>query len=367
MKKENMTFKRLAFLLMVWIPLMGVSQQFSKEKALERHYGVSAATTLDIENKYGNIQMLTWDRDSIRVRMRVIAKSNKNDQLDNILENIDFNFTRTNYFIGIETEFQKSYDSFFHDLLNLAESFVSDEDEVEINYTIQAPEYINVHITNKFGDIYMDDLVGDVIIKLSNGDLKANNLGGNAELHITMGDGDIHAITAGKLFLNYAEVHLQETDKITIDSKISTIHIDKGNVVKLISKKDKFYIKETRQLFGESYFSDLNITNLSNKANVEMRYGNMNLDRIRKEFSFIDLASEYTDITMCFERGSSFYLDITHEGSGVRLPDAFGELTKKTLNEAENQYATYGEVGNEKTDAKVKIRATKGSVKLHYK
>ncbi len=54
---------------------------------------------------------------------------------------------------------------------------------MEINYMVYVPAHMDVVLNNKFGDIYMDDLDGQVDIELSNGVLKANRLEGNC-LHL---------------------------------------------------------------------------------------------------------------------------------------------------------------------------------------
>ena len=48
---------------------------------------------------------------------------------------------------------------------------------VEINYYINVPEYLNLKIENKYGDVYMEEYNGDFSVSVSNGSFKANSLG----------------------------------------------------------------------------------------------------------------------------------------------------------------------------------------------
>lgn len=367
MKKGNIIFKQVSFIILFLVSLTGISQQYTQRKEINRSFPLTPSMTIEIQNKYGKIQVITWNKDSLNLSAEVIAESTKKEKLKGILDEIDLDFTVTKYFITVQTEFEKRYDSFFNDLLNLAESISSNGNQVEINYTLKIPEYVNLQIDNKFGDVYLDNLVGEVILKLSNGDMKANKLSGNAELHITMGDANISQLSNAKLFLNYAEVHIDEAGTINIDSKVSDIHIDKAGAIKTLSKKDKFYIENIKQLLGESYFSDMNIHRLSNRLNLQMKYGNINLDTLKRDFSFIDLMSEYSDINVHFEKGSSFYLDVTYEDSNLKYPDEFGDLNKKTLDEYDEEYVVYGDVGQKASTSKIKINAKKGNINMYFR
>ncbi len=362
-----MSYRIIISLLFSFLFSSAWGQVYTKRGTIEKIFPVNPATTVEIYNKYGKIHVITWNRDSVKFFIDLVVKSSKESRLTDIRDNVNFDFTGTKYYVTAKTEFGSSYNSFLADLLNLASDIISSENQVEINYTVHVPGHLNLKINNKFGDIYLDNYQGDVKINLSNGDLKANELKGSSDIQISMGDGEVHSLNNGKIFLSYSEFRVETADQLTFDSKISRIHVDKVNTMKLSSKKDKFYISEINQLFGKSYFSDIWIYNIDTKANFNLKYGNINMESIHPSFSFIDLNAEYTDLNLYFEKGASYHLDISHKDSFVRYPEEIADMQKKVISEEEKKYISFGKIGKGEPDSKVKINATRGNVSIYHR
>ncbi len=72
----------------------------------------------------------------------------------------------------------------FESFKGITSELISYDSHVEINYYVSVPEYINLRIDNKYGDIYMESISGDCYVILSNGSLKANSLEGEATIEL---------------------------------------------------------------------------------------------------------------------------------------------------------------------------------------
>ena len=368
MKAYNMNYSRLLLVGAFWIAgLMGKAQIFTENSKFTKSFKVNTSSTIEVTNKYGKLHVVTWNKDSVKFEVNLSLKSTSKSKLEKIRQSITFDFTGTEYYITAKSVFGSAYNSFFKDLADFAESFVSSDNRVEINYTILIPEYVNLKLNNKFGDIYLEELVGDVSINLSNGDLKALNFHGNSNIELIMGDAQINSLENGKLFTTYADVNIKEVDQLNIDSKTSKINIGKANIIRIESKKDKVYINELKQLFGEAYFSDIWVYNLDTKVNFRMKYGNMSLEYIKSEFKFIDFKTEYTDLNLFFQNGSSYHVDINHKSASLRYPLDLSELKEEVLNTEKTEFYTYGKIGKGESDAKLKINAVKGNINIFHK
>ena len=106
------------------------------------------------------------------------------------------------------------------------------------------------------------------------------------------------------------------------------------------------------------------MSNLKKVLDLTTRYGSVKADRIEKGFESIDVNSGYSDISMEFDQGSSYNLDIRHINVFLVLPDKNIKTEQKVLNEEKKEYMTYGTIGKNPGTTKVKIDASHGNIYL---
>lgn len=333
-------------------------QEYSKK--IVRSFSVNNSTTVDIYNKYGKIHIVTWEQDSVMFNIDLQIKASSDSRLNKLKSKIDFDFTGTDYYVIARTKIGNSSNNIIDDLADIAGSIMPGDNRVTIDYLVMMPKHINLKIENKFGDIYIDDLNGNVNLTLSNGELKANELNGNTVVTLSSGDAIINFVKDGNLLISYSDFQIKNAENINIESRSSRINIEQAGFVKLKSRWDKFYIPEVSDLYGESYWSEFNIYKLTHELNFNFKYGNLNIDGIQRGFSFIQINSEYTDLDLIFERGSVYDIDITHhEDVTLNYPRQLAKLQNKEIDSADKQVLTYGKIGVGTSGSKVKISAPK--------
>ncbi|MBU0765867.1 MAG: DUF4097 domain-containing protein, partial [Bacteroidetes bacterium] len=299
MKKSDMKskWKYLLLLLAVYGGIQHAGAQILTEsRKVSRSFSANNETTVDIQNKYGKVHIVTWDKDSVRVIISMQLQSDSEERISELKRHINFDFTETPTYLIVRTDIGPSGKGFFGDLKDIARSLSSSGNEVQINYKVFLPEYVNLKVSNKYGDIYASSLSGDLTIRLDNGDLKADNFRGRADIEIQFGDAVVNSIGDGRISLNYAEIYAKEAGQLTIDSKSSKITIDKVESLKINSKRDKFYVKEIDKIYGSSSFSDFWIHYLSTEASCNIKYGHFNMEAVSAGFSFLNFTSRYTDL-----------------------------------------------------------------------
>jgi hypothetical protein len=250
----------------------------------------------------------------------------------------------------------------FENFKGMTSKLISYDSRVEINYYITLPEYLNLKIENKYGDVYLEDVSGNFSISLSNGSFKANSIGQNSSLNLTFCDVNINSIASGKIDASFSEISSKEMGDITINSISSKYEIKKAGIITIESRRDKFIIDNIKTIKGTSYFTDFNIKNLSREATLSTRYGNLDIDLIEKGFESVNLNSGYTDISLGFEPGSSYNFDIRHLNSFLVISDKSVKSEKKVLNEDKKEYITSGSTGPTPGSSKVSIDATHGDI-----
>lgn len=361
MKPLNMKYNRIKFTLALLVIAGTIvsGQTYTESRKIERSFPASSETRLDLTNKYGTVQVIPWKKDSVYIEIDLYVKSGSNSKLDRIIRNIDFEFTDTRYYIVAETSFGNKYSTFFSDLKDISGTIIPSKNQVEINYTVHVPGSMNINIANKYGDIYMDDMKGAVSINLSNGDLKANSLIGDANISLNFGNGIINELGNARMNISYADIEIGKAGQLNIESKSSKIRLQEVNILKTNSRRDKYTVTHTGNLFGESWFSDIWLYHLGEEINFSPRYGVLKADTIPRDFSFINISTEYTDLTMHFDREASFLLEIMkHDQVILRMPEEYGEL--EVIDEEAEAVHLRGMIGRDaNTASRVKITAPK--------
>ncbi|NTW31251.1 MAG: hypothetical protein HGB12_01225, partial [Bacteroidetes bacterium] len=294
----------IMFLLI--LPFKGNSQVFEKQKNVSKSYVVNKDCNIHLCNKYGDIHIVPWDKDSAIFSIDIKVADKKEADADKILKAIDVEFTNTPYYLVVKTVFRDGKNTVISDITDYANNLLNIGKNVEINYIMNVPKTSSLKIENKYGNIYTTNHSGNVQFILSNGDFKANDLtGGDTKIDLSFGNGVVHTITKGKLNIGYSDFEIKNAEKLTIEDKSAKISIAKVGDINIDSKRGKYYIDTVETVTGQTDFSHINIYYLKKSFFLKSLYGEINLTEISNDFSFININSNYTDIKLCIQKSSS--------------------------------------------------------------
>lgn len=353
-----MRFKLLIYIIIV-VSFECINAQVPEyTRHISREFRITGPVSVEISNKYGRIQVIPWDRDSVKFDIDLRIRAKDNQKLDKIRQNIEFEFTPGQYYIIAHTKFGDTGSDVLKDLVDIAGSYLSSANSVSINYTVMIPAYLTLKIENRFGDIYVDDHNGSLNLVLAYGDFKANRLNGRSDIRLSNGDADINYLKESTVTFSYANVRIRESSMLTLQSQSSVITMEKGGNLKMNSRRDKLYLNDINYLSGETYFSAVNINTLNNDIRLSGRYGDIIIDNIRRSFSSVNLTSELTDLSLAFEKPLSFELDLTHHQSVIfNYPRNLVQLNPKMINPEEKIFSSSGYFGSGSSESKVVIKA----------
>jgi hypothetical protein len=339
-------------------------QAFSEKKIFRETMPVTKETTLEVDNKYGTIHITTWNKDSVEVRAEVEAFSSDLDRMRKMFQGVNVNITGTSYLVRANTSFTQTINMLFESFKGLTSKLISYESRIQINYFINAPEYMDMRIANKYGDVYMESNTGNVSLNLSNGAFKANVLNESNGLDLVFCDATINKLIKGRLNTSFCEVEIDDSRDLSITSISSKFHLEKSESINIESRRDEFFVGKAGSIRGTSYFSDFRIEEVQKEINMVTKYGDFDAGLISKGIEMVTLNSGYTDISLAFDKSLSYNLDIRHTNAFLVLPENDAKLEKKVLNEEKKEYMTYGTVGRNPGNIKVMIEATRGNIYL---
>jgi hypothetical protein len=362
-KPKAMNYKFTLTLLLILIsPLILRGQSYSEMRTFQKSFRVNKEMTLEVSNKYGTLHLTTWDKDSVSVRAEIEAFASTQTKLGKMFEGININFSESSYQIIAQTDFTQSISMLFESFKGMTKKLIPYDSRIQINYFISLPENINLKIDNKYGDVYMENNSADISISLSNGSFKANVLNKASEIKLAFCDATINKIASGTIDASFSEVIIRDSENLSISSISSRLDLKQAGKVNTESRRDKYFIGTITSIEGDSYFTDFKIEELLEELDLITKYGSIYTDVIDKSIQRIAINSGYTDIGLSFDPGVSYNLDIRHINAFLTTPGKNAQLEKKSINEDKKEYITFGTIGKNPGNIKVKIDANRGNV-----
>ena len=354
--KSIVKFKIRALTAMLAISIIAGAQP--DRCNFRKSYKVNEKSTLIVSNRYGDINIVNSGTDSIvicaTITIELKDKMRDGEQMKQIRTDID----RKRDTITAATVFDKKF---------FTQKYSSQREKFSIDYTIKAPAYLNLKITNSFGNITIDEASGEVDIRLSQGLFTAKNLSrGNVK---PINSITIYSGKAGIDLLNWASFELKNSPAVRI-GKASAImieseysKIDIGEVSSLIadSKSDKYKVQTIKNMQTESTYSTFEIDMLVGIMKSGTTLGTITVSGLKRDFNTIYIDSDRSFINIPGAAGASFQTDIESTGTEVDISSQEGlkrsfdgNLTKIT--------GIYGD--DKKPVSTVRIRAVSGKVSI---
>lgn len=353
----------LAGLIILMIPMFAIAQ-FTETKQISKRYKVAADTRIEITNKYGEIKINTWEKDSVIFDIKIKVEDKKLSKLEKAIEDVDFDFINSEHFLIVRTKVGENRSGFEKEIANFKESVFQSDGKVEIDYTVWMPKTNRLKVENKFGDIYIGDYLGEIEVVLSNGNLKSHDLEGKANLNLSFGDATINKMKSGILDCNYSEIYIKEADKLQITSKSSEFEINEINELNAESRRDKYRIHMINVLLGRGSFTNYRITEFKDNINLKTEYGDLEIERIAPQFSTVYIESKSTDINLYFNESSKFGFDITHTKSETHFCPKMEIVKEEILDEKEKKVQLTGNFGGNTKTTKLFINAASGDINI---
>lgn len=358
-KRKNIFFALLALLA----PLMATAQ-FTETREIEKRFRVYPDTRIEITNKYGKIELNTWDRDSAVFQINIKVEDNKLQKLEKAIEDIDIDITDSRHFLIVRTKIGESLNPVEKEIRRFRETLMQSGGNTEINYTVWLPASNELKVENKFGDIIIGDHRGEIEINLSNGNLKAHDLAGTTRLDLNFADATINRIESARLNANYSDVYLKEAEKIRITGKSSEYEIIETGSLDADSRRDKFRIRRAHRIDANGSFTNFSISELTGQLALRAEYGNIEIDKVDSKFGNIYIESKSADIGINFDPKSNFGFEITHARAEVSFAPQISITGRETLDEKLNRIKVTGNFGSSAGEIKLLINADSGSIKI---
>jgi len=333
--------------------------KYKKTKTFTKEYVVDADNTVDIDNKYGDLTITTWNKNSVSIIVTVTVESKSEDRTKEKLDDISIDFNQTNTHVYAKTIINsKSNWSLF--------SFGSSVNvNFSIDYEIKMPVSNNVNLENDYGSIYIDNLEGESNIDCDYGGIQIGKLL-NKHNYINMDYGkqsSIDFINNGEINSDYSKLSIENANDLAINADYT--HIEINNIDKISYNCDygSIKIEKAQDIIGNGDYLTLKIYELSKSLDIDNDYGSIKIYKLNKSFEHVAIETDYTSVKVGIEEDASLKFDVSTSYAGIDFKDLDVDFSYKEDKMSKKIYK--GKINGDDSNSTLHINSSYGGIKLY--
>ncbi|AEE51389.1 hypothetical protein [Haliscomenobacter hydrossis] len=337
-------------------------------KTIKREFDISANGTTYLSNKYGKIEVKTWDKNRVKIAVTIVVKEGSEEDAQKVFNAISVNFSNGADYVKAETAIEQ-----------IRRSWIWDDGKADykINYEVYVPTTINLQVDQRYGDVYLASVSGKTKLTVKYGNFKTESVGDGSNFELAYGNGSIDHAENAYVGLSYSKLTINEANDLSMNSAYSGLNASKLNSLTTTAKYDNYTLGTIKSLKATGMYSKFSATNagavnisgqynsvamseISKSLDLDLNYGSCNVS-FSKGLTNATIKANYTDVTMKVLPDLCCYqLDAAANYAGVRYPQAMNvtyEVQKPT------SHVVKGHVG--KSDAPIiKASVNYGGIKV---
>lgn len=368
MKRYSLKYFYTGLILLVALGARLQAQEVELSKRITKAFKVDANAQIDMSNKYGEVIVQTWEKDSVRFEILITSFGKNDESVNKLIDRVSFDHTNSGKFLKFETVFDRQSGSFkeFWNSLGDYSKVLINRNNLNVDYKVYLPKSSNLYLENKFGDIYINEFSGRSKIVLSQGDIKISKHSGQLNLDLKFGKANISTVNIAFLELQIAELSIAKASKLDISSSSSTINIIESRSIKIDARNDKYYLRNVGSLNGEATFSSVNISNLETEIIGKANFSDLSIENFSQAGSIINLNTRSTDIRLWLPTEKAYDVDLTAREDRLDIPLNWKSLKSYYTDDKNKYIRVSGEIQGQ-NPAQIHIDNQGGSLTIFEK
>ncbi len=311
-------------------------------------YLKSQVQALDVTNKFGTITINDFGGDSVVVDVLISLENTNEKKAEALLDQIQINMRRVGNVLNLETVINDDFKT---------------KGNFSIDYTINIPADRDLTVTNKFGNVVLNNLNAKGAFNISYGNMNAGNLeapGGNKiNLDIAYGKADIESVNYLLADVKYSKLFIGEAQTIQAESKYSGLNIEEIGELVLESKYDGVNIDEIANLKANSKYTNYSIEKLKQSLILDTQYGSVRINEVAESFENIEMTNSYGGIELGLNN-ADYFIDAVCDYCDIKYPETEFEGNRE---KRDHSFSLQGTIGSQ-SNRKVSIKSRYGGIKL---
>lgn len=341
-------------ILFILIPFLGFANDdtfISKEKNIKKTFIVNSNAGIDIENKYGNITVSTWDENKIDLDITIKVSGGNENWVNERLNSID-----------VDINALKSMVTAITNIGNSSLKSRGSSNSFEINYVIKIPKNGTVKLNNKYGNITTLTLESTTDIACKYGKIILGKLNGDSN-RIEIGysqNSSIDYIKNGNIEARYSGIKINESGNLNLDANYTDVSLLEGQNIKCKGNYGSFKFQKINSLIGSSNYVTISVAEILNSLSVDATYSKINVESMSEKSKNVNINTGYTNISLGYDANYSFDFDINTRYGSIKNDSSLEVL----VSEIKSNTKRISGYNKKKGQNKVIINSSYGNVIL---
>ncbi len=329
-------------------------------KVILKEFQVNQNTRLELSNQYGNVDIVNCDDQRLSIEVNLKVNVRDKDKANEILNTVKINITQEGDVIKAVTVLDDDFSRMFRGSNN-------NNGGLEINYTVTMPKTLPVQLTNKYGNVFVDELVSTSTLDVKYGKLTINKILHDSKvpltkIYLSYSKGTIQDARWIELDIKYSQLNITDSKALALMSKYSKVFVTNGSSIVSESKYDTYEIGKLNNFITTAAYGHFVISELSGKLQVDTKYSDVIVDNISSGFEQIKINNSYGTYKLGIDPDASYKLNGYSKYCSITYPEKNARVNQFNEN---NELKVNGVVGNSPNpSAEVSVTSRYGNIRL---
>lgn len=309
----------------------------NKQKRITKQYNVSADALLKINNSYGNIDISTWDKNTVSIEVIIKVSGDDEQKVAERLDEISVEFQQTPAGVSAKTIFPNNNSSWWNSLFGKGNNL-----HREVNYIIKAPVTNNVDLNNDYGGIFLDKLNGNSRISCDYGRMDIGELNGTSNNISFDYSRNSHFGYINKAIINadYSEFTVDDAKSLEIYADYTTSNIRRVEFITFNCDYGSMRIDKVKKVSGNGDYLTTRLGQVHQSVDLNLDYGSLQIEKLVKGSGDVKIKTDYTSTKIGYAEDHPFRFRInTSYGSVKGLDDM--QVNKQNQSNTSKNYSGY--------------------------
>ncbi len=303
--------------------------------------------TLEIKNKYGDINIKEMTGDSVTVDVIITVEKGNATVAKRIFSKIDIDFNHSGSTASVETEFTNSF---------------KNGEKFRIDYFVAIPEDRNLKIQNKYGQVNMENLKGWGDFNVQYGGINGDKLL-SSKLKINVQYGEIHLeeTKSVDLDMKYSKFFCDRCENVFVESAYSAVNVKAAKDMNVASRYDHYDIGEVSVFDVQGQFTTTKINTLHKKLQLRHKYGAFLVRNVSADFDELNVEAQYCKVKLGIDEDAAYSINADMKYCRVKYPEGKAQINYRV--QSAPKMEVRGQIGNNPKGTVV-LRSAYGEVSL---
>ena len=327
-----------------------------KSKTIKKEFEVNADALLRIDNKFGNLDVVSWDQNRIEIEVKITVSGNNESKVIERLSQIDVKFESSRSEVSARTSMEKSSSGWFKS---------NNKMNYQIDYKVKMPVTNQANFSNDYGSITLNELKGQARISCDYGKINIGSLyHDNNQINMDYGSNSVIGLmNGGDINSDYSKLTIEKAKNINLSADYTDTTFENIENLEFSCDYGKIVVENGNRVSGSGDYLTMKFGKLNKSLEVSSDYGGIKVDKLMKGFESVKVKSDYTGIKIGMEPGSSFDFVANLEHGSFDYDSDGITYEKKVVKNSAKYYEGY--VGTKGSGSRIDVSSEYGSVKLY--